>query len=67
MAQSECPRCGQPATGTARRRGHCTSCGAPLVSAASPREADVRAYLYGNHHLHLLPLETWSQRRRAAS
>lgn len=54
----ECPRCRQPATGTARRRGRCTACGAGLVAAGTAtaaKEADVRRYLYGRHSL--TPLE----------
>lgn len=47
----ECPRCRQPATGTARRRGRCTACGATLVAARSLKEAAVRSYLYGREPL----------------
>lgn len=43
----ECPRCQQPASGTARKRGHCTSCGAALVSSRALKEAAVRSFLYG--------------------
>jgi len=30
-----CPRCHLPASGTARRRGRCTACGASLASAGA--------------------------------
>jgi len=49
----KCPRCGQVSSGAGRRPPHCTACGAPLASARSPSEADVRAYLYGSQRLHL--------------
>jgi len=42
-----CPRCRLLATATARRRRHCTACGAALVVAGAPHELYVRAYLYG--------------------
>lgn len=51
----KCPRCGQPSSGTGRRRAHCAACGAPLASAATPSEAEVRAYLYGAQRVHLAP------------
>jgi len=41
-----CPRCHLPASGTARRRGRCTACGASLASADA-RAADVREILHG--------------------
>lgn len=43
-----CPRCRQPAMGTARRRGRCTACGATLVAARTLKETAVRSYLYGH-------------------
>ncbi|HET9186004.1 MAG TPA: hypothetical protein VFN82_07630 [Solirubrobacterales bacterium] len=49
----KCPRCGQASSGNGRRPAHCTACGAPLASAGSPSEADVRAYLYGSPRLRL--------------
>jgi len=49
-AELECPRCLQPATRTASRRGTCTACGAALVV---PRrtESQVRDYIYGERRL----------------
>lgn len=49
--QRECPRCRQPASGTARRRGRCTACGASLVIVNAVSEANVRDYLYGGNAL----------------
>ena len=64
MQELQCPRCGQTVLGTARRRGRCTSCGAPLTNGAAPSEAEVRAYLYGHHRVPLPPLSDWATRRR---
>lgn len=49
--QRECPRCRQPATATASRRGRCTACGASLVTVNTASETNVRDYLYGRHAL----------------
>lgn len=57
--QVECPRCREPASGTARRRGHCTACGAHLGAAAAPKQADVRAYLYPLHQGVVLHSQMW--------
>ena len=50
MSQSlECPRCRSLAINKdhSRGRGHCPSCGSELILAGGPKEAEVRAYLYG--------------------
>ena len=56
----ECPRCRRPAELGAgdrgRGQGRCTACGAELIVAAGPKEADVRNYLYGHRLLPLGPV-----------
>jgi hypothetical protein len=47
IKQQECPRCRQPATATASRRGRCTACGASLVVARTPAESGPPDHLYG--------------------
>ncbi|HWB69483.1 MAG TPA: hypothetical protein VG518_05855 [Solirubrobacterales bacterium] len=42
-----CPRCRQLASGTARRRGRCTACGATLVVAVALKETVACSYLFG--------------------
>ncbi len=41
----ECPRCHIPTTGTSRRRGRCTACGASLASA-DDKVSDIRELLH---------------------
>jgi hypothetical protein len=43
----QCPRCRVVAVRAPGRQDHCTHCGAELVTARSPSEDIVRAYLYG--------------------
>lgn len=43
----QCPRCRLVAVRGPGRQEHCTHCGAELVTAKSPSEDWVRAYLYG--------------------
>lgn len=58
MARSlECPRCHlqvekRAAPGSEPR---CPACRTPLVPTSSPREADVRRYLYGRRLVKLRP------------
>lgn len=67
MPELCCPRCGQQAMGPAHRRGHCTSCGAPLTAASAPNENDVRAYLYGHRGIRLEPLGPLTRRGQGAT
>lgn len=50
-SQSMCPRCRQPATKTAARRGHCTACGASLGPVGGADETLVRNYLHSRANL----------------
>lgn len=51
----ECPRCHLIATKADARRNRCPQCGAELVSAHSPTEAWIRAYLYEGGGTHRAP------------
>jgi len=63
-----CPRCQLLATATARRRRHCTACGAALVVEGVPHELYVRAYLYGRPlHAGLRPQEATESLRASAA
>lgn len=46
----QCPRCRVVAVRGPGSQEHCTHCGAELVTAQSPSEDWVRAYLYGGEH-----------------
>jgi len=53
--ERECPRCRLIATEVGDRQSRCAVCGAELVSAHSPSEAWIRAYLYESDDTHRVP------------
>ena len=55
VGERECPRCRLIPAEVGARQNRCLECGAELVSAHSPTEAGIRAYLYEGRDTHRVP------------